>query len=165
MKWLLIVTGSVLALILMIVLVGFALPEKHVATRSVELRQRSETVWDVIAGPPTWRSEIEKYEILPASDGRRRWRETDRHGQTITYETVEEKPPRRLVTRIADDNLPFGGMWTLDLTPSPNGTRLTITENGKVSNPIYRFVSKFIFGHYATIDAYLANLQRKLERQ
>jgi hypothetical protein len=35
-----------------------------------------------------------------------------------------------------------------------SGTELTITENGEVYNPLFRFVSRFIMGHAATIEKY-----------
>jgi hypothetical protein len=70
-------------------------------------------------------------------------------------------PARRLVTRIADHNLPYGGTWTYELTPDGSGTRLTITENGEVYNPIFRFVSRFIMGHTASMESVLRALGTK----
>jgi hypothetical protein len=70
--------------------------------------------------------------------------------------------PRQIVTRITDDGIPFGGGWTFDLRPSAEGTALTITENGSVYNPLFRFVSRFVMGHAKTIDEYAADLVVKL---
>ncbi len=42
-------------------------------------------------------------------------------------------------------------MRTVDLPDSS----VTITERGSVYNPIFRFMSRFIFGHTATVEAYL----------
>lgn len=64
--------------------------------------------------------------------------------------------------RIADPNLPFGGTWTYDLVPGDQACSLTVTEDGEVYNPLFRFVSRFIIGHTATIDSYLKALQTKL---
>ena len=41
------------------------------------------------------------------------------------------------------------------------GSVVTITEHGSVYNPVFRFVSRFIMGHTATIDGYLRALGRK----
>ena len=41
-------------------------------------------------------------------------------------------------------------------------TSLTVTEDGEVQNPLFRFVSRFIMGQTATIDQYLRALGRKL---
>ena len=90
------------------------------------------------------------------------WRESDQHGQKITFEAMESIPPRRLVTRIADGNLPFGGSWTYESAPSGEGCSVTSTEEGEVYNPIYRFVSRFVLGHTATLEAYLKALNNEL---
>jgi hypothetical protein len=76
---------------------------------------------------------------------------------------VESEQPLRLVTRIADPNLPFGGTWTYLIAPEAEGCSIEITEHGEVYNPIFRFVSRFIMGHAATIEAYLSALGKRLE--
>jgi hypothetical protein len=78
------------------------------------------------------------------------------------YEAIESTAPRRLVVRIADPTLPFGGTWTYDITPAGQSCSLTITEDGEVYNPLFRFVSRFIIGQTATLDAYIKALNAKL---
>jgi hypothetical protein len=68
------------------------------------------------------------------------------------------------VTRIADPDQPFGGTWTFELTRAGAGTRVTITERGEVYNPIFRFLSRFVFGHTATLESCLLALERKWAR-
>jgi|ERR1051326_5805506 hypothetical protein len=162
MKWLLIVVLSLAGLLILIVVIGALLPQKHRVSRSITLNRPPEVVWNLISGAPTWRADIRKYDELPTHEGRRMWRETDKHAQTITYEAIEDQPPRRLVTRIADPKLPFGGTWTYEITPGASACSLTITEDGEVYNPLFRFVSRFVMGHSATIDAYLKAVQAKL---
>src|SRR5262249_3112657 len=81
---------------------------------------------------------------------------------TITYVTDLFEPPRRLIARIADENLAFGGSWEYRVEPAgATASTITIIERGSVYNPIFRFVSRFLMGHTATIDAYLRALGRK----
>ncbi len=162
MKWLLFVALALAGILILIIVIGALLPEKHSVSRTLSLRQGSEAVWTLISRPPTWRPDVRNYEELPAHDGHRMWRETDKHNQTITYEAIESTAPRRLVVRIADPALPFGGTWTYDITPSGRSCSLTITEDGEVYNPLFRFVSRFIIGHTATLDAYIKALNAKL---
>ena len=61
----------------------------------------------------------------------------------------------------ADPKLPFGGTWTYEVQPDVTGSAVTITEDGEVYNPIFRFVSKFIMGHKATMNGYLRALGKK----
>ncbi len=162
MKWLLIVVLSLLGLVVLIVLIGWLLPKGHRATRTVTFRNSPQTVWDLITGQPLWRPEVQGFQPMPPNDGHRVWRETDRQGQIITYEAIESTPPTRFVTRIADPKLPFGGTWTYQIVPTPEGCSLTITEDGEVYNPIFRFVSRVFMSKTATIDAYIAAMQAKL---
>jgi hypothetical protein len=162
MKWLLIIVLSLAGLLILIIVIGALLPQKHRVSRTISLPQPAETVWALISGPPNWRPDITHYQELPAHEGHKMWIETDKHGQTITYEAIESQPPGRLVTKIADKKLPFGGAWTYDIAPAGDSCTLTITEDGEVYNPLFRFVSRFILGHTATIDGYLKAVSTKL---
>ncbi|MGH9763547.1 MAG: LIC10604 family protein, partial [Blastocatellia bacterium] len=67
--------------------------------------------------------------------------------------------------RIADANLPFGGSLKYEIEKAGDGIIITITEDGEVYNPVFRFVSRFIMGHSATIEGYLKDLGNKFGEQ
>ena len=150
MRWLIYVGLAVVIVPAIVVAIGVALPKEHVASRKIVLHAQPDVVFAQIAGPSDWRGL--KYELLAESP--LKWRETDSSGDAITYERVETIAPKRIVNRIADPKLPFGGSWIYEIVPNANGTELTITENGEVYNPLFRFVSRFIMGHTATIQKY-----------
>jgi hypothetical protein len=106
---------------------------------------------------PSWRSDVKRVEVVPNGTGPRQFREIGGNG-SILYEIERHEPDTLLVTRIADPNLPFGGTWTYQLAPTGDGSSLRITEDGEVRNPVFRFVSRFVLGHTATIDRYLTDL-------
>ncbi|HJU88804.1 MAG TPA: SRPBCC family protein [Gemmatimonadaceae bacterium] len=163
MKWALIVVGALVALVIIVLVVGYLLPVSHVASRSARYAQPPDAIWSAItdvSSYPSWRTDVKKVDTLPAQEGRTRWAE-EGSGERITFEIVESDAPRKLVTRIADPRLPFGGRWTYVLVPNETGTTLTITENGEVYNPIFRFMSRFVFGHTATMEKYLTDLGAK----
>ncbi len=163
LKWIALVVLILGGILVCITLVGAALPVEHTATRCASFKATPQQVWNVISGPPTWRPEVTRYEELPARDGHRRWIEYGKADSKMTYEVVEADPPRKLVTRIADPHLPFGGTWTYEIAPAADGgATLTITEDGEVYNPIFRFMSRYVMGYAATMDRYLQALQQKL---
>src|SRR5436309_454191 len=96
---------------LVLSLIGMVLPQAHVASRSVHFKAPPQKIWDIITGPPTWRPDVRSFETLPAREGRPMWKEVDKHGRAITFERVEAQSPHRLITRIAESNLPFAGTW------------------------------------------------------
>jgi uncharacterized protein YndB with AHSA1/START domain len=163
MRWLLIVLAAVAAVVLLVVVIGMLLPPEHTARSHSAIHAPPDSVWRALTDVeafPSWRTDVSQVERVTMPNGRRAWREIGKNG-TITFEEVAAEPPRRLVARIADPTLPFGGSWTYDVAPESAGSRLTITENGVVRNPVLRFMSRFVFGHHATQEAYLRALARK----
>jgi hypothetical protein len=98
--------------------------------------------------------------MLPERDGHTRFIEKSKNG-TMPFEVEESAPPLRMVTRIDGKNLPFGGRWIFEVSPTAEGCRLNITESGEVYNPVFRFVSRFILGYTGTLDRYLTSVARK----
>ena len=164
LKWTLMIVGGLVVLIGAVAVIGLMLPKDHHAAKTMTVRAAPATVFGVItdfAKAAEWRSDLQRVEMLPNEGGAIMFREIGSQGP-MTFRVEALEPPTRLVTRIADKSLPFGGTWTYDLKPQGSGTELTITEDGEVYNPIFRFMSKFFFSQTATIEAYQASLKKKL---
>lgn len=145
MIWILYIVGGLVALVAVVALVGLMLPQNHIVSRTIRLKQSPDAVWKTItdyANMPQWRSELKKIERMPDVNGHEVWKEYNSAGE-MPLETIESTPPRKLVRKIGA-GLPFGGGWTYELTPDGSGTQLKITENGEVYNPIFRVVGKFM---------------------
>lgn len=164
MKWVVGMGLVLIAVVAVVVGIGLLLPMKHRASESARLLISAEDLWDAItnfAAYPGWRSGVVAVERLPDLDGRPVWKEVDSHDEGIAYETAESTMGQRLVRRIADTDLPFGGTWTFVVETTPEGSMLTIAEDGEVYNPVFRFVSRFIIGHTSNIHGYLRDLEGK----
>ena len=160
MKWIWFLVGALVLLVGSMAAIGAMLPRGHRATRRARFKQKPEAIYPVIAGPPDWRSDVKEFGALSDKDGRKQWFEVSQ-GQRIAFELVEDRPPTRRVTRIADKDLPFGGVWTIEIVPDGSGSTVRVTEDGEVYNVIFRFMSRYIFGHTRTIETYLRELGRK----
>jgi hypothetical protein len=162
MKWAIIVVGGLMLLVAVMALVGSMLPRDHHATRKARFHVAPEAIYAALTGPQDWRTGVKSFGALPDQDGRKQWWEQDSHGQKITYEIVEAKPPNRLVTRIAQAGLPYGGTWTFEIAALPEGgSEVRITEDGEVYNVIFRFMARYIFGYTGSIETYLRDLGAK----
>jgi len=161
MKWVLIVVGGLAALVALMALIGAFVSRDHRATTTISLRQPPDSVWKVvrdIGGAPAWFSAMEKSERLPDRDGHEVWHQK-MSGFDVPIIVLESAPPGRLVTQIDPAaGGAFGGTWTYELAPDPTGTRISVTEAGWISNPIFRFMSRFLFGYYGSLDKYLKAL-------
>lgn len=155
MKILLSVGAVVVLLVIAVILIGSLLPKRHVVSRSASYRATPDQLFRLIAGRQNWRPDVLHCEAVPDTDGRELMRETTRDGNTITYEMLDRVPDRSMKRRIATPNLPYSGSWIYSLEPGGESTVVRITEDGEVYNPVFRFMSRFVFGHTHTMDAYL----------
>ena len=157
------VIGGLILLAGIVALIGWRLPKSHVASRSILLRQSPQEVYAVVrdfASAPKWRSDVKQMEVEAPQGGPVYFREVGKNG-TVNYELVEDVPGQRMVTRIRDTDLGYSGQWTYLFAAENGGTRVTIREDGEVSNVLFRFMSRYVFGHTATMDSYLTSLAKR----
>jgi hypothetical protein len=136
MRWMVYGAGALALAIALVAVAGTMLPKKHRAARTAR-----------IALPPD-----ALFRLL-----------TEIRFGDVPVRVERQEPPSLLVTRIDGKDLPYGGTWTYTIAPAPGGSDLTITEDGEVYNVVFRFMSRFVFGHYATMDAFLDHLKRIVE--
>lgn len=160
----LIIVAVFAIMFLTVIVVGVSLPVQHTVTRAAVYRESPEILWRAIDTPaefPAWRKTVTRVALGTSPDGKLAWTEYDRHGRPIPYEAVETDPPRKLVTRITNPKLPFGGTWTFEITPQGAGAELRITETGEIPNPFFRFMARYVYGYRSTLNTYLDALGRK----
>jgi len=153
------IVAALVLLMGVVALWGSRLPVAHVATRVLRLGQPRDTVWKLLTDFPNqaaWRSDVKS---VRRKDGaaKETWIEDGSNGE-MPLETTEMEAPHRLVRTIADPSLPFGGSWTYELAEEGTGTRLTITENGEVRQPIFRFISHYVMNQAGTIEGVMKAL-------
>ena len=95
---------------------------------------------------------------LEDRDGREVWQEQRGRGDHLSYMVIAREPPRMVKMEIVD-NAQFGGTWTWIVEPTGEGECvLTITEDGEIHNPVFRFVARLIMGYDATMKKYHTDL-------
>ena len=146
MRWILIIVGGLALLIAIIAAIGATLPRNHTASRTLRVRRPPQEAWTAIT------------QAMNASD--------------IPVDIVESDPPRTLVSKVKETEKMFGGTWTVAIAPVDPSTSsgqaastITITEDGWVGNPIFRFVSRFVMGHHATMDGMLKSVAKQFSEE
>ena len=164
MKKILLVVGGVLVLVVMgVLIVGLLTPADHEASRTLRVKQPPEAVWAAIndhANEPSWRDDVASVTSAVERNGKPVWQENYKDGNTLQLMTTESRKPNRVVREIAEEG-PFSGRWEIDIEPITGGSSVKITEIGRVSNPFFRFVSKYVLGHTAQMEKYLTSLAKK----
>ncbi|HEX7295036.1 MAG TPA: SRPBCC family protein [Pyrinomonadaceae bacterium] len=166
MKTLIIIVIAIVGVVILVAavaaLIGSTLPKNHTASRSILLHRSPKEVYDVVrdfGSAPSWRSDVKSVEVKPQPDGKLQFREVG--SDTIDYAVDEDVPGQKLVTRILNTDLGYGGKWTYEFIPEGGGTRVKITEDGEVSNVLFRFMSRYVFGQTGTMETYLKSLGKK----
>jgi hypothetical protein len=132
---------SLIALVGAIALIGFFLPVGHEASRRADFNRPPEQVFALLSNPSTYQQ----------------WWD----GATVRSEVIESVPPSKIVTRVVGETQ-VGGTWTIQIDPTPSGSRVTITERGEIYNVVFRALAKWVFGYTSTMDSCLAAAQQKL---
>ena len=164
MKWVAGILAGVVGVFAAVYGIGALRPTNHTVTRFVEFGKPPEQGWALMVdrlSQPAWRLGVTKVESAASPNGKLRWKETMSNGMVVTMEERELDPVKKLVVDIADPELPFGGTWTYQLSPTAKGSRLQITEDGFVKPPLYRFFMIFM-DPADTMTKYLTYLGRKL---
>lgn len=164
MHWIIVGIAALVAVGAATAIAGYFIPPSRITARTTVMPATPQHVWAAITdvtGFPRWRPAVRAVEVLAPGDGRHAWREHVRHG-VIACEIEEMTPPRRLVVRITDRQLTYGGTWTYELAPADAGTRLTITERGEISHPVCRTLAWLSSGSAGNLERYLGALHREL---
>ena len=141
MRWVLRTIIALVGVVGVIALIGYFLPVAHEASRSADFTKPPDQVFALIADPSSYKG----------------WWD----GAEVKTEVVERVSPTKLVTKIVGETQ-FGGTWTFDIAPTPNGSRMTITERGEIYNVVFRTLAKYVFGYAGTMDSFLEAAQKKL---
>ena len=163
MRWILWIGAGLAVVVLIVVVVGAMLPKAHTASRTVRIAMPPDALFATLSDVDryqSWRPDVKSLQRLPDRDGKPAWIE-DVGGMKIPLHFERMERPSLLVSRIDGAGLPFGGSWTYQIVPAARGSDLTITENGEVSNVVFRFMSRFVFGHHATMDGFIKHLQAR----
>ena len=163
MRWIIWIGAALAVVVLIVVVVGAMLPKAHTASRTARIAMPQDALYTLLSDVyryQSWRPDVKSLQRLPDRDGKPAWIE-DVGGMKIPLHFERMERPLLLVSRIDGADLPFGGSWTYQISPAAQGSDLTITENGEVSNVIFRFMSRFVFGHHATMDGFLKHLQAR----
>ncbi|TGL35033.1 hypothetical protein EHQ52_11155 [Leptospira koniambonensis] len=162
MKIVWVILFSLVGFIVLLVLSGYLFPKDHTASLEKDFSSSPESIYRIIRNISeykNWRSGLRTVDI----ESETIWTESDLHGNNIRFGIIEERSPNYLKTKILSEDLPFGGGWEFEVIPNGPNTKLKITEKGFVTNPLFRVLSKFVFGHDATMKTYLEDLSKILE--
>ena len=144
-------------------LYALSIPAHQTHTRTIVLKQTAEAVFALLTDLPNfpkWNRNMEKIEILPPIDGKEATRQTFKGNMTMTIITTESTPPKHLVRSMGDAGGPFEGSWIYDITPTPDGSQVVLTEQSTANSAVFRLMIK-IFGATKYMDEHLEGMAKQ----
>jgi len=161
MKWIFITLGSLVLVGVLIYAIGYFMSIGHTATVEKKFKINKDELWDILTnykGYTEWRRGIKELIVDDADQ----WTEINDYGDIVHYQLEIAEEKRIMTIRIMNKDLPYGGFWEFIIDPQEEGCSLKITESGEVYSPVYRFMSKYIFGHDTTLKNYMEDLETKV---
>jgi uncharacterized protein YndB with AHSA1/START domain len=144
---------------------GAMMPREHTATVTVNIAAPIGDVWNVVRDYEhlhEWAPDTNVMTRLPDHDGHEVWQQPTDDG-TFTFTLIEAQEPDRLVVELVADPAMFGGKWTYELEITQLGTQITVTEEGWIGPPPFRFIMTVGDMLDDTALAYTAALKQRLE--
>lgn len=143
-------------------LYALTIPANQTHTRTIALKQTPDAIFALLSdveGMPKWNRHLEKVELLPPIEGKPATRQTFTGNMQMTIVTSESAPPSRLVRSMGDIGGPFVGSWSYQITPTPEGSQVALTEDSEMKNPFARMAVKF-FGPTKYMDEHLEDMAK-----
>ncbi len=171
--WVFFVVLGLFLFVGLLALIGQRLPETYRARRRLTLPASVEEVWELLTDhrrEPEWRPELAEVEVYGEQQGKPLWRERHKRGERRTLVTEESEAPHKLVRSLAGvERRSFTATWTyrleaLDESDSPR-TQVTVEEEMNITHPVYRLLSRYVFGNGAFSQQYLTALAQHYDRE
>lgn len=146
MPWWIWIPAVPVALLLVLWLLGRALPEGHEMSATLRLSRPPAEVFAVLADSaaiPSWDRGVDRVERLPDRDGREAWRWTMGRNAMVLV-TTRSEPQALLVRTIGDEAKFFSGDWTYAVSADGTGCAVELTEHGRVHVAIPRAMMRYL---------------------
>lgn len=139
---------------------GGQLPPAHKTQLLVEFNAPASQVWALLSdfkNQPNWREGLTG--VTEAGEGL--WVE-DYEGRLLPLQTTQFEPPYLLERQISDADHPFQGRWRFEVSAEGEQSRLLLTEEASIENPLYRFMAHGLSDYEQTLRAYVSDLEGEL---
>lgn len=146
--------------------VGQLLPRQQGASLTRIFPEAPEVLWQLITdldNQPTWRRNLTRVERLPDQGGRTAWLEF--HGRDAeAVRVADARAPLRLVTERVGEDATAEATWEWELAPVEEGSRLTLTRQVVVDQPLARAVGFVFQAPRREVERALADLSERVAR-
>jgi len=152
--------------IFILIIVFKLVPEQYEVSSMAYYNCDLKKLWGLVTGfanQASWRTGIIRVEKISDISGRNIWKEFNSNGQVMKIETSEYFPMRRLVRRLINENQDGEIIWIYDFAEVGEVSTLTVSEQGKLVNPIFKLISKFNSSKSKVLNMYFQDIANELK--
>ena len=146
--------------------IGMYLPERDSLMTSKSFQVPKMMIWDALLdfeSYPLWKPGVKRIEMLGQNeDGYTRWREYYPTGRQATFEVSEIIPRESIEVVVVESKRTAKGTWIYRCTQYDDAGILMVKRFAIVSNPIERFIRRYIDSKYSEADLFVMSLNRYL---
>jgi uncharacterized protein YndB with AHSA1/START domain len=145
-----------------VMIYGATQPEEHKFTRSMQIAQPPEKIFETLAdfaAHPSWTPNLRSIEQLADRDGKAVWR-CVQDDLTMIMTVQESAPPKKLALHFLDEKQIADITWEISLGAITGGSLVSLKERGKIHGAFFRGMNR-LFGGTQYADRFLYNLARK----
>lgn len=139
---------------------GALLSSEYTADAKIVVAANPPDVWDAVTSPEgqsEWRTSVNSVEHIPHG-----WIEHTPSGK-VRVESKLEQPYSRFRIQLEESGADVSGTREFKFESVQGGTRVTVTEQGRVSSPVSRFLLAVVLGYDYTLRQYLGDLKAHVE--
>jgi hypothetical protein len=152
---------SVVAIIAIVLIIGFFLPKEKTFTKTAVLNSDVTKVFNLVTdfkNQTTWRNDVREIIVIDENT----WTEVPKKGTAITFK-VKQKVENEIFEIEIIEPKNFNGYWVGTFKQAnKNQTAIEFKEVITISNPFFRTISYLFVDLDKTMDLYLQNLKQKL---
>lgn len=156
----------VLITIFSLMIISKSVSEQYAVSSMAYYNCDLKKLWDLatdFANQAAWRTGVIKIEKISDVSGRNIWKEFNSNGQVMKIETLEYSPMRRVVRRLINENEGGEIIWIYDFAEVGEISTLTVSEEGKLLNPILKLISKFNSSKTKVLNMYFQDISNELK--
>ena len=143
---------------------GRSVPAERELERSVVVAAPVVEVWTLLgdlARRPSWHPGVRAIARIEDREGQAVWREVTFDGDRFDWLVVESAAPHRLVlATAAPEQIGMDARWTWELAAEGEGTRVSLREQSRIDNPVWRGAYVLRYGPDATVEGELDALTK-----
>ncbi|MFN7901991.1 MAG: SRPBCC family protein [Holosporales bacterium] len=158
-----IVLGVFVAIVFLVLIVGYFLPNQRVASQKTVIDADREKVFKLVVDLQNqkWRTKAGEVVLLSSNEGQEVWTEEPTKGFVLKFKTKSKVYPEKFEIEIIENPNMSGGWVGTFVEKAPNQTEVEFTEKITINGIFPKIMSYAFFNIQDSVDTYIDDLSKE----